>query len=247
MSLRQIVLDTETTGLSPEDGHRIVEIGLVELQGRRRTGRTFHVYLDPERDIDAGAEQVHGLSRERLAGEPKFAAICDRFLAFVADAEVLIHNAPFDVGFLDAELARLDRRTFAEHCAAIVDTLALAREMRPGQRNSLDALCNALDVSNEHRTLHGALLDAELLAEVYLRLTMGQESLAMFGDEAATMAGGGDLPWPPAGDLPVLRATAGECAAHEAFLAGMSRPGKPALWAALDGDAATGETTGPSG
>src|SRR5690606_23476796 len=183
MTLRQIVLDTETTGLYPEEGHRIVEIGLVELQGRRRTGRTFHTYLDPERDIDAGAEQVHGLSPERLSGEPKFGAVLDRLLAFVTGAEILIHNAPFDIGFLDAEMKRLGRGSFKTHCAGVVDTLEMAREMRPGQRNSLDVLCGVFGVSNEHRTLHGALLDAELLAEVYLRMTMGQESLAIFGDE----------------------------------------------------------------
>src|SRR5690606_22244033 len=185
MNIRQIVLDTETTGLAPEEGHRIVEIGLVELQGRRRTGRNFHTYLDPERDIDPGAEQVHGLSRERLTGEPKFAEIVDRLVAFVSGAEVLIHNAPFDIGFLDAEMARLGREPFSSHCAAVIDTLAMARDRRPGQRNSLDALCNHFEVSNEHRTLHGALLDAELLAEVYLRMTSGQESFAMFGEEGA--------------------------------------------------------------
>jgi len=232
MNLRQIVLDTETTGLSPEEGHRIVEIGLVELQGRRRTGRTFHTYLDPERDIDPGAEQVHGLSRERLTGEPKFAEIADRLVAFVAGAEVLIHNAPFDIGFLDAEMTRLDRKPFGSHCTAVVDTLSMARDRRPGQRNSLDALCNFFEVSNEHRTLHGALLDAELLAEVYLRMTSGQESFAMFGDEG-TIAAADRIEWPLPGPLPVLRASAEEIAAHDTLLAGMERPGKPALWATL--------------
>ncbi len=241
MNLRQIVLDTETTGLAPEEGHRIVEIGLVELQGRRRTGRTFHTYLDPERDIDAGAEKVHGLSRERLTGEPKFAAVLDRLLGFVAGAEVLIHNAPFDIGFLDAEMARLGRESFRTHCAGVVDTLAMAREMRPGQRNSLDVLCGVFDVSNEHRALHGALLDAELLAEVYLRMTMGQESFAMFGDEGK-IAAASNLDWPPSGPLQVLRASADELAAHEALLADMERPGKPAIWTAL-----RAEATGPAG
>lgn len=229
---RQIVLDTETTGLSPEEGHRIVEIGLIELQGRRRTGRTFHTYLDPERDIDPGAEKVHGLSRERLTGEPKFEAIADRLLAFVAGAEVLIHNAPFDIGFLDAEMARLGREPFQTHCVAVVDTLAMAREMRPGQRNSLDVLCGHFGVSNEHRTLHGALLDAELLAEVYLQMTRGQESFAMFGDEG-TIAAADELEWPLATPLPVLPASAQEIAAHEAVLAGMGKPEKPALWTVL--------------
>jgi len=229
---RQIVLDTETTGLVAEEGHRIVEIGLVELQGRRRTGRTFHTYLDPERDIDPGAEEVHGLSRERLAGEPKFAEIVDRLVDFVRGAEVLIHNAPFDIGFLNAEMARLGREPFTTHCAAVIDTFAMARERRPGQRNSLDALCNHYGVSNEHRTLHGALLDAELLAEVYLRMTSGQESFAMFGEEG-TIAAADEIEWPLSAPLPVLRASDEELAAHEALLADMSEPDRPALWLAL--------------
>ncbi len=241
--IRQIVLDTETTGLAPEEGHRIVEIGLVELQGRRRTGRTFHTYLDPERDIDPGAEQVHGLSRERLTGEPRFAEIVDRLLAFVSGAEVLIHNAPFDIGFLDTEMARLGREPFAGHCAAVVDTLAMARDRRPGQRNSLDALCSFFGVSNEHRTLHGALLDAELLAEVYLRMTSGQESFAMFGDEG-TIAAAEDIAWPLPRPLPVLRASADEIAAHEALLAGIDQPGKPALWSALRAASAPADALG---
>jgi len=246
MTLRQIVLDTETTGLYPEEGHRIVEIGLVELQGRRRTGRTFHTYLDPERDIDAGAEQVHGLSRERLSGEPKFAEVLDRLLAFVTGAEILIHNAPFDIGFLDAEMKRLGRGSFRTHCAGVVDTLEMAREMRPGQRNSLDVLCGVFGVSNEHRTLHGALLDAELLAEVYLRMTMGQESLAIFGDEG-TIAATGHLDWPPSAPLLVLRASAEELAAHEALLADMGRPDKPAIWTVLQVEPAPDESSDPAG
>lgn len=243
---RQIVLDTETTGLAPEEGHRIVEIGLVELQGRNRTGRSFHTYLDPERDIDPGAEKVHGLSRERLTGEPKFASVLERLLAFVSGAEVLIHNAPFDIGFLDAEMARLGCEPFSTHCAAVIDTLAMARDMRPGQRNSLDALCTHFGVSNEHRTLHGALLDAELLAEVYLQMTRGQESLAIFGDEG-TIAAAGDLAWPPSSPLPVLRADADELAAHEAFLAGMSTPDKPAMWTAMRDAAVSVESTDAGG
>ncbi|MFA7503802.1 MAG: DNA polymerase III subunit epsilon [Burkholderiaceae bacterium] len=229
---RQIVLDTETTGLAPEEGHRIVEIGLVELRGRRRTGRTFHTYLDPERDIDAAAEKVHGLSRERLTGEPKFAAVVDRLLDFVAGAEILIHNAPFDIAFLDAEIARLGREPFRTHCAAVIDTLAMAREMRPGQRNSLDVLCSHFGVSNEHRTLHGALLDAELLAEVYLQMTRGQESFAMFGDEGK-IAAADALAWPLAGSPPVLRPSAEEIAAHEALLADMEQAGGAPIWSAL--------------
>lgn len=232
MSLRQIVLDTETTGLAVADGHRIVEIGLVELQDRRYTGRTFHTYLDPGRDIDEGAERVHGLSRERLQGEPKFAAIAERLLEFVAGAEVLIHNAPFDVAFLDAELAASGHQPFGAACAGVVDTLLLARELRPGQRNSLDVLCAHFGVSNEHRTFHGALLDAELLAEVYLRMTRGQEQLAIESGQVDS-SGAGDLDWPLSTPLPVVRADASELAAHEAVLAGMEQRGQAALWVQL--------------
>src|SRR5690606_5756233 len=176
-AMRQIVLDTETTGLAADDGHRIIEIGCIEIVDRRLTGRSLHLYLNPERDIDEGALAVHGLTRERLENEPRFADVAERFLAFVRDAEILIHNAPFDLAFLDAELERLRRPPFRSFSAGIVDTLALARELHPGRRNSLDALCERYGVSNAHRKLHGALLDAELLADVYLAMTRGQDSL----------------------------------------------------------------------
>ncbi|MEZ5740186.1 MAG: DNA polymerase III subunit epsilon [Burkholderiaceae bacterium] len=235
MSARQIVLDTETTGLSAADGHRIIEIGCVELVNRRLTGRTLHRYLNPERDIDEGAMAVHGMSREMLADKPRFAEIADEFLAFVAGAEVLIHNASFDVGFLDAELGRLSGQRFASHVSGVIDTLAMARELHPGRRNSLDALCDRYGVSNAHRKLHGALLDAELLADVYLALTRGQDSLEIPGrGEPSRDAAGLSIAWPPAG-LVTVEPDADERAAHEALLQDMARErGEPALWVRLD-------------
>ena len=245
MSLRQIVLDTETTGLSAEDGHRIVEIGCIEVVNRRLTGRSLHLYLNPERDIDAGALAVHGLTRERLQSEPRFCDVVDRVLGFVEDAEVLIHNAPFDVGFLDAELGRLQRQPFRSCVAAIVDTLAMARELHPGRRNSLDALCERYAVSNAHRTLHGALLDAELLADVYLAMTRGQDSLEIAigdGREAGATRSAGH--WPPAG-LRIVAASAEELAEHAATLASIaSEAPDGALWARLDAQRADPGTGG---
>src|SRR5271155_5033605 len=179
--MRQIVLDTETTGLEVEQKHRVIEIGCVEVFNRRLTGRSFHRYLNPERDIDEGALEVHGLSREQLAKEPKFAEIHAEFLDFVRDAELIIHNAAFDVAFLDAELARAGDSGLGSLCR-ILDSLALARQMHPGQRNSLDALCRRYSVDNSHRDYHGALLDARLLAEVYLAMTGGQAMLVLGAD-----------------------------------------------------------------
>jgi len=178
--MRQVVLDTETTGLEVEQQHRIIEIGCVELQNRRLTGRVFHRYLDPERDIDAGAQEVHGITREQLRQEPKFAEIAAEFIEFVQDAELIIHNAPFDVAFLNAELQRLAAPRFklTERCR-VLDTLSLARQMHPGQRNNLDALCKRYSVDNTHREYHGALLDARILAEVYLAMTGGQAALTL--------------------------------------------------------------------
>lgn len=178
--MRQIVLDTETTGLSPEDGHRIIEIGGVELLGRKLTGNRFHAYLNPEREIDRGAVDVHGLDNAFLADKPLFGQIAADFIAFVEGAELIIHNAPFDVGFINAELKRLDggARALGDYCG-ILDTLAMARKKHPGQRNSLDALCKRYNVNNSHRELHGALLDAEILADVYLAMTGGQADLLL--------------------------------------------------------------------
>ena len=182
---RQIILDTETTGLSPEDGHRVIEVGCVEVLNRKITGSRFHVYLNPEREIDSGAIEVHGLSNEFLADKPLFADIVDDFIAYVDGAELIIHNAPFDVGFLNAELRKLgQRREITDYCS-VLDTLALARKKHPGQRNSLDALCKRYGIDNSRRDLHGALLDAEILADVYLAMTGGQSSLVLEAEDEA--------------------------------------------------------------
>ena len=177
--MREIVLDTETTGLEPSQGHRIIEIGCVELMERRPTGNDFHQYLQPDREIDAGAMEVHGITNEFLADKPRFEDIVDDFMAYVKDAELIIHNAPFDVGFIDAELKRLDGWNKLESGSVITDSLVMARTKHPGQRNSLDALCGRYDIDNSQRQKHGALLDAEILAEVYLAMTGGQSLLSL--------------------------------------------------------------------
>ncbi len=226
---RRIVLDTETTGLDPAQGHRVIEIGCVELVGRQLTERRFHTYINPERDIDVGAMQVHGITNERVVGEPVFAAIAAEFIAFVRDAELVIHNAPFDVGFLDAELALLGLGKVKEVCAGVTDTLKMAREMRPGKRNSLDALCKDFGIDNSGRQLHGALLDAELLAEVYLAMTRGQESLMMDLDAPAAAAVA--LPAGKRAPLRVLRAGDAELAEHERVLKEIAKESKgKCLW-----------------
>jgi DNA polymerase III subunit epsilon len=181
---RQIILDTETTGLEPSAGHRIIEIGCVELMDRKLTGQRFHVYINPEREIDEGAVEVHGLSAEFLADKPRFADISNDFLGFVAGAELIIHNAPFDVGFINHELKLLDPESSTINASCnIIDTLMMARKKHPGQRNSLDALCKRYGIDNSQRTLHGALLDAEILAEVYLAMTGGQITLLLDQEE----------------------------------------------------------------
>jgi len=177
--MRQVILDTETTGLNPATGDRIIEIGCVEVIDRRLTDRTFHYYVNPERDIDAGAFAVHGLSRDFLSDKPLFGSIVEQLIEFVDGAEIVIHNAAFDLGFLDNEFALLKRPSFRGLASKIIDTLLDARQMFPGKRNSLDALCDRFSISNEHRTLHGALLDAQLLAEVYIAMTRGQEDLSI--------------------------------------------------------------------
>jgi DNA polymerase-3 subunit epsilon len=231
--VRQIVLDTETTGLSAEQGHRIIEIGCLEIVNRRLSGRTLHLYLNPEREVDEGASEVHGMTWDDLRDKPRFAEVADQVLRFVDGAEILIHNAAFDLAFLDAELARMGLGRFRERVGGVLDTLLMARELHPGKRNSLDALCDRYGVSNAHRALHGALLDAELLAEVYLAMTRGQDSfeIALDGDEAA--AGGAEqLDWPPPG-LRVRVAAEAEAAAHDALLASIAkeRKGAAAIWA----------------
>jgi len=187
--VRQIVLDTETTGLDTAQGHRIIEIGAVELVDRRLTGRHFHYYLQPDREIDEGALQVHGITQEFLADKPRFEDVVEHFLEFVKDAELIIHNAPFDVGFINYELKRLpENKGTLEDICSIIDTLQLARKLHPGQKNNLDALCKRYDVNNSHRDLHGALLDSEILADVYLAMTGGQSVLFLDGENAANDA-----------------------------------------------------------
>ena len=184
--MRQVVLDTETTGLEPQGGHRIIEIGCVEISHRRLTGRHYQQFLDPKREVDEGASEVHGLTSKDLAGRPEFVGVVDDFMEFVNGAELIIHNAPFDLGFINMELERIDSKWGAiENYCSVLDTLNHARKLHPGQRNSLDALCKRYDVVNSHRELHGALLDAELLAEVYLAMTGGQESLDLESSEQA--------------------------------------------------------------
>jgi DNA polymerase-3 subunit epsilon len=230
MRVRQIVLDTETTGLEPSEGHRIIEIGCVELNKRRLTHRHFHQYLQPDRSIDQGAIDVHGITNEFLADKPRFADVAADFIEFVRGAELIIHNAPFDVGFINHELAMLGPEwgKIQDHCT-VLDTLVMAREMYPGQRNSLDALCKRLDVENGHRTLHGALLDSEILADVYLMMTGGQSDLGFdAGDEQNPDEGGATLDLGPAslqGAGIVIRADTGEQAAHEAWLARLEKGG----------------------
>jgi DNA polymerase-3 subunit epsilon len=217
--MRQIVLDTETTGLNPRSGDRIIEIGCVELVNRRLTGNNYHRYINPERDSEEGALAVHGLTTEFLSDKPKFAEIANELRDFVGDAEIIIHNAPFDLGFLDAEFGRLSLPRFIEHVAGVIDTLVQAKEMHPGKRNSLDALCDRYGISNAHRTLHGALLDAELLAEVYLAMTRGQNSLTMdLGDAETATTDGDAMLAVPLAEIIVLRAAEDEVAEHEAIL-----------------------------
>ena len=176
--MRQLALDTETTGLSVEEGHRIIEVACVEIEGRSMTGKTFHQYVDPGRSIDAGAKQVHGITEAELQGKPKFADISEEFLLFIQDSELIIHNAPFDEGFLDDELQRLEQGKLRDRCT-IIDTLTLAREKHPGGRNSLDGLCQRYQINNAHRDKHDALTDAHLLSQVYLAMTSGQVSLSL--------------------------------------------------------------------
>ncbi|MGH8175655.1 MAG: DNA polymerase III subunit epsilon [Steroidobacter sp.] len=220
--MRQIILDTETTGLEPEQGHRIIEIGCVELVKRRKTGRTFHRYLRPDREIDRGAQQVHGLTNEFLAQQARFADVVDELLEFIGDAELIIHNAAFDLAFLDAELKRLSGppRQMRALCG-VLDTLPLARQMHPGQRNSLDALCKRYGVDNSHRELHGALLDAQILLDVYLAMTGGQTALIL-GEATEVRVNASFEPIAaitrPIGGLRVIRATDQELAVHERAL-----------------------------
>ena len=241
--MRQIVLDTETTGLSTAQGHRIIEIGCLELVNRRITGREFHRFLNPERDIDEGAERVHGISRADLEQQPRFADIVEELLEFLAGAELVMHNAEFDVGFLEYELGLIQhpRPRLDMHCR-ILDTLSLARRLNPGQRNSLDALCKRYEVDASQRDVHGALIDAELLARVYLAMTGGQVMLVLDGEQpsggVSNTRPGREVTGPVAGvegsarDLPVIAASAAESAAHDAMLAKL-RKGGACMWDCL--------------
>jgi DNA polymerase III subunit epsilon len=234
--MRQIVLDTETTGLEPALGHRIIEIGCVELVNRRTTGRTFHKYLNPEREIDEGALAVHGISRADLEGSPKFADIVEELTLFISGAELVIHNAAFDVAFLDAEFAKLPSlsHTVTALCG-VLDTLALARSMHPGQRNNLDALCKRYSIDNSRRELHGALLDARILADVYLAMTGGQGALALTEGAAPGTAADGSRTIRalvrPSVPLRIVAANEQEMAAHVAMLAIIAKAsGGKCLW-----------------
>ncbi|SDL01730.1 DNA polymerase-3 subunit epsilon [Modicisalibacter muralis] len=245
--MRQIVLDTETTGIDPKEGHRLIEIGAVELINRRLTGKTFHQYINPEREIEAEAIGIHGITNERVASEPRFAEVADAFWAFIQGAELVIHNAAFDVGFIDHEFGLLHGLRgeprlgpVADHCG-VLDTLKLARDKHPGQRNSLDALCKRYEIDNGHRVLHGALLDAEILADVYLTMTGGQTALlldadAQGGDGAASGGLGGirrlsdERP-----RLAVIAPNDSELAAHHAKLAGIRESAGQCGWDTLSG------------
>lgn len=234
--MRQIVLDTETTGLEPERGHRVVELACVELHNRQVTSHHLHLYVNPDRDSDPEALRIHGLDTEFLSKHPRFSEVVDQLVDFVRDAEVIIHNASFDVKFLNAELERAGCPRFETLCAKITDSLLVAREMFPGKRNNLDALCDRFGISNAHRTLHGALLDSELLGEVWLAMTRGQDSLLMESDEdKANKARRAVLTQFDASGLIEVRADAVALQAHEAYLDGLDKAaGKPSVWRMRD-------------
>lgn len=231
--MRQVILDTETTGLEPEQGHRIIEIGALEMKDRRLTGREFHAYLNPERDIESGAMEVHGLTAEFLQDKPRFAEIVDDLLEFLHGSELIIHNAPFDLGFLDYELRLLGRDALtASATLEVLDTLEMARELHPGQRNNLDALCRRYEVDNSSRTLHGALLDAGILADVYLAMTGGQTDLGLSLDGLAAARAPGQASFGAVGaaSLKVLRASDEELSLHRKRLAAIAKQSGECLW-----------------
>ena len=229
--MRQIVLDTETTGLDPRQGHRIIEVACIEMVNRRLTGRHLHKYINPEREIDAGAQAVHGISLEFLADKPKFIDVADEFLEFISGAELIIHNAPFDIGFLNAELGRLGRVPVETLCNGVTDTLRMAKDMHPGKRNNLDALCERYEIDNSTRTLHGALLDTELLADVYLAMTRGQNALMIEPDESVPVRAGSDGKPRERKPLIVRRASDDELAEHARMLQAIDKESKGAcVW-----------------
>ena len=233
--MRQIVLDTETTGLDPKQGHRIIELAALELCNRKVSERRFHRYLNPEREIDAGAAEVHGLTLERLQDEPRFVEVVPALLDFISGAELIIHNAPFDVGFLNKELELAGLPILSEYCPSIIDTLKLAKDLHPGKKNNLNALCDRYQIDNSHRTMHGALLDTELLGEVYLAMTRGQESLLGDGgdereEQAVALAGS-----MPRLAVHVLLATEEELAQHAQQLADIDKASKgTCLWKQME-------------
>lgn len=230
--MRQIFLDTETTGLYHAQGHRVIEIAAVEVVNRRLTKQHFHYYLNPDREIDQGAQEVHGISLEFLQDKPRFPDIVNELLDFIADAELIMHNAPFDVGFLNCELGLIEQKPLESIVAKVTDTLKIAKEMRPGQRNSLDALCRHFGIDNSKRTLHGALLDAELLADVYMAMTRGQDSLMISMDQPQTMlVVEPKAQFNQAGIVKLANST--ELEAHTAYLAALDKTGD-CLWAALE-------------
>ena len=233
---RQIVLDTETTGLSAEGGDRIIELGCVELLNRKLTGNNLHLYFNPGRDSHEDALKVHGISNEFLKDKPKFAEVVDDILQYLQGAEIIIHNAAFDVGFLNKELELVGRPAFRTYVESVTDTLAMAKEMYPGKRNSLDALCDRLGVDNSGRTLHGALLDAELLADVYINMTRGQDALLIDSGDAPGEAGAAEVLDLRQFDLPVLQANEQEAQAHEGVLADLDKASKGrTVWRLLSG------------
>lgn len=232
--MRQIMLDTETTGLDPARGHRVVELACVEMVNRSLTGRHLHLYLNPDRDSDPEALAIHGLTTEFLSGHPRFEDVAHQLVDYIKDAEVIIHNAAFDTKFLTAELTRIGLPAFDQLCAKVTDSLLHARELHPGKRNSLDALCERYGISNAHRTLHGALLDSELLADVWIAMTRGQDALLMdFETDSGMDANGIRIERFDASVLKVLVASESEALEHEAYLAGLDKAaGKPSLWRA---------------
>lgn len=234
--MRQIVLDTETTGLEPEQGHRIVELAGVEIHNRQVTDKHIHIYLNPDRDSDPEALRIHGLDSDFLADKPRFPEIAQKFAEFVKDAEIIIHNAPFDVKFLNSELKRAGMPPFQQLCAKVTDSLQLAREMFPGRRNNLDALCERFGISNAHRTLHGALLDSELLGEVWLAMTRGQDSLLdSFTAADASQASQTSQPKVDTSALPVIQLSAADLQAHADYLNVLDKAaGQDCLWRALE-------------
>ena len=235
--MRQIVLDTETTGLSAADGDRIIEIGCVELVHRKLTGNNRHYYLNPQRDIHEDAMRVHGISLEFLADKPKFAEVAADLLDYLAGAELIIHNAPFDIGFLDEEFRRLGHGKTRQLVGGVIDTLVMAKEMFPGKRNGLDALCDRLGVDNSGRTLHGALLDAELLADVYINLTRGQDALVMEMETTNASSPGVQVIDLSGFNLPVLTASDVEAQAHEGILVDLDKASKgKTVWRSLEAD-----------